>query len=373
MESTAIRPTREFCGKFVKFFCMTGPSTALSLSPRWLLRILLISAAVTGFPGSAAGTDPPPAQEKPDTTIIRALPLDPDDPARAAVGALAWRGGIEVVHQDRRFGGLSGLHVSRDGRRMTAITDRGAWVTARLSYRQGLLTGMTRIRIGDLKGRISDRLPGSWRDAESLSPDGAGGFLVSFERRHRIWRYPARPRGAPFDGRPLPIPGPADIGAQPNNGGIEAMTRLCDGRLLAISEKSRAGPVSYRGWLRTARAWTALAYAGKASYRPTAAATLPDCDVVIVERSFNILTGVRARLVRVAAGSIKPGATLTGDELAVLAPPLSVDNMEGVAARRGENGETLLYLVSDDNFSGLQRTLLLLFALPSAGSAPAGG
>ena len=50
---------------------------------------------------------------------------------------------------------------------------------------------------------------------------------------------------------------------------------------------------------------------------------------------------------RIAAGSIKPGALLAGEELAQLAPPLSVDNMEGVAARRGDNGETLLYVVSE--------------------------
>jgi len=37
--------------------------------------------------------------------------------------------------------------------------------------------------------------------------------------------------------------------------------------------------------------------------------------------------------------------------------------MEGVAARRGPDGETLVYLISDDNFHILQRTLLLMFAL----------
>ncbi len=42
---------------------------------------------------------------------------------------------------------------------------------------------------------------------------------------------------------------------------------------------------------------------------------------------------------------------------------MSVDNLEGVAARRAKTGETLLYLVSDDNFRATQRTLLLVFAL----------
>jgi hypothetical protein len=41
----------------------------------------------------------------------------------------------------------------------------------------------------------------------------------------------------------------------------------------------------------------------------------------------------------------------------------NIDNMEGIAVRRGPKGETLLYLISDDNFSPLQRTLLLMFEL----------
>jgi hypothetical protein len=41
-----------------------------------------------------------------------------------------------------------------------------------------------------------------------------------------------------------------------------------------------------------------------------------------------------------------------------------VDNFEGIAARRGPKGETLIYLISDNNFRSGQRTLLMMFALP---------
>ena len=37
--------------------------------------------------------------------------------------------------------------------------------------------------------------------------------------------------------------------------------------------------------------------------------------------------------------------------------------MEGLSVHRGANGETMLTLISDDNFSALQRTLLLQFVL----------
>ncbi len=98
-------------------------------------------------------------------------------------------------------------------------------------------------------------------------------------------------------------------------------------------------------------------------FRPSGAARLPGGDLLVIERSFNIIDGVAARLRHIAARTIVPGARLDGTAIAVLRPPLTVDNLEGVAARRGAAGETLIYLVSDDNFNPFQRTLLLLFAL----------
>jgi hypothetical protein len=37
--------------------------------------------------------------------------------------------------------------------------------------------------------------------------------------------------------------------------------------------------------------------------------------------------------------------------------------MEGIAVHRNAQGETIITLVSDDNFSAIQRNLLLQFAL----------
>jgi hypothetical protein len=40
----------------------------------------------------------------------------------------------------------------------------------------------------------------------------------------------------------------------------------------------------------------------------------------------------------------------------------NIDNMEGLALRRGRNGKTLLYMISDDNYNLiLQRTVFLMF------------
>jgi hypothetical protein len=58
-----------------------------------------------------------------------------------------------------------------------------------------------------------------------------------------------------------------------------------------------------------------------------------------------------------------PGAVLEGQEIARLEGTLSVDNMEGIEALRSPDGKTLIYVVSDDNYSPIQTTLLMLFEL----------
>ena len=66
---------------------------------------------------------------------------------------------------------------------------------------------------------------------------------------------------------------------------------------------------------------------------------------------------------------MRPGAHLAGEELARLEPPLTIDNFEGIAITRGAGSGARLYIVSDDNYSILQRTLLLMFELQAPASS----
>ena len=85
--------------------------------------------------------------------------------------------------------------------------------------------------------------------------------------------------------------------------------------------------------------------------------------MLILSRYFKLLGGFKARLERIPARAIEGGAVLKGELLGRFAPPLTVDNFEGVAVTRDADGATLVYILSDDNFHFLQRTLLLLFRL----------
>lgn len=283
------------------------------------------------------------------------VPLNYQDHRIHTIGKLRYRGGLSLSAGEPHFGGLSGLIVSADGTKITAVSDMGYWLAGSLGYgRGGDLVSMADVRMGPLLAPDGTPTTGKLRgDAESITPDGRGGFLVGFEQSHRLWRYPT------LAGRPSLVQAPTELSRAPANGGLEALAKLDDGRFLALSEQL-AVPGGTRGWIGASKRWEPLTLAADGGFAPTAAAVLPNGDALVLERRF---PPVGARVLRIDATSIKPGATLEGEELARLEGATVVDNMEGIAARTGPKGETLIYLLSDDNFNPLQQTLLLMFEL----------
>ena len=122
-------------------------------------------------------------------------------------------------------------------------------------------------------------------------------------------------------------------------------------------------PEGRAAFLWDGKSWAELSYRTESGFKPTAAALLPDGAVLVLERRFSLIGGLAIRLVRLETDTIGPGTIVQGKALARFSPPLAIDNMEAMAVRRGSKGETLIYLLSDDNFNPLQRTLLLRFEL----------
>lgn len=294
----------------------------------------------------------------------RPVALNPSDPALTAVDRLAFRGGLKLDADWKGFGGWSGLEVSADGSRAILVSDKGRWLTARLDYdSEGWLTGLDGAESGILPGLDGEPLQtgGSHGDAEDLTAGANGRLIVSFERVHRLWSYPAGI--PPFQGPARGIPVPAPMAGAPSNEGIESLAALPGGRLLIVTEGYSDAPDTVLGWLGGAEGWAPLRVGVAGGYRPAGAAGLATGEVFLLERRFNPLDGLAIRVRRFAPGEIVAGGLLEGEVLAKLSPPLTVDNFEGIAVRRGAN-ETLIYLLSDDNLHAGQRSLLLLFALP---------
>ncbi|MBS0519465.1 MAG: esterase-like activity of phytase family protein [Proteobacteria bacterium] len=336
-----------------------GGALRLAARPFVFLGLLLAAACIAAPPTTPVG-----AQSLALEVHAESIPLKLDDREARQVGRLIWRGGLSLTAKSSNFGGWSDLYVTPDGRQLRAISDVGGWFTAAIDYdKAGDLTGLSDARIGPLHGLDGKPLVNkAWADSEGMARLPDGSWLVSFERHHRIWHYPT------LDGVPVPLNDPPDIERQPDNGGIETLTALPDGTVIAISEEYREQRGAVVGWIGKPAgegryAWQKFQYDTIPDFHPTAIVQLPDGAFATLERAYDVVRGVRVRVMRFAAEQLKPGAMVKPEELAFLASPYAVDNLEGISVSKGPRGETLLWLISDDNFNPVQRNLLLLFEL----------
>lgn len=323
---------------------------------RRLIPVLPLLMLTVSPPAPSASAPPPP----PATDMLveaRPVTLSRDEPERRSLGALTWLGGWQLVSRDERFGGISAMAVASPY--LVLLSD------------SGVLTGFAL----DAKGRVVAPViaplaatPGGdaarvGRDSESMTIDAESGMRwIGFEQHHEIWRYGP-------DGQAQASRAPPEMASWPDNGGAEAIIRLADGRFLVFSESADgAGPGTTAVLLFDRDPTEPDARARMMSYRPpeghriTDAALLPDGSLIAINRRFTLTTGVSVVVTRIRLDVLDEQTVLQGVEIARLAPPLTVDNMEAVAVSR-EGGRTILWMASDDNFSRLQRTLLFKFAL----------
>lgn len=295
--------------------------------------------------------------------LVRALPFDAGSNRRSAlVGRLRFEAGFVLRSGDRRFGGLSGIWIDPDGTRLILVSDRGAFWTARPEHGpDDRLIGLTDWRVVKperLRGDPGGRFGG---DAEALAGAPPDGLVVAYESAQRLRRFAIDDLHA----APGPLARPDEL-REPSNLGVETLATLADGTLFAIAEGIFDDNGDNAAWLVQGDRIERLGYRPASGFAPTGADRLDD-EIYILERYFSWFGGFRARVVVLPVAEVRPGARLGGRELARL-EAIAGENFEGLAARRGRDGRVLLYVVSDDNFLALQRTLLLQFSLDAGPS-----
>jgi hypothetical protein len=275
------------------------------------------------------------------------------------IGMLHFRGGLALSSNDAAFGGWSGMEVLEDGR-LIAVSDAGSWLSARLQFDdEGALVGLGETRLAAMRDEHGAPFENKQAaDAEDLTQLPDGRFAVSFEQTQSLRIYDLN-RDGPF-GAASPGPRLEGVARLPSNAGLEALTALADGRLLVGAEDQG---ILWRTLLQGDAPAPALRahYPLEFGFSLVSLDRLPDNDdVVALERFYAPVIGVRTRIVRIAVDSLG-GDALRVTEWARLAPPLVLDNFEAIAAARAPGGGLRLYILSDDNFSGTQRTLLYAF------------
>jgi len=352
---------------------MTHAMGAGGITRRMLLGGLAASACTAHAPLGLA--QPPEAREGTGTPIaINARTIagfQPGRPDATRFGDLEFRGGLVLSSPSEDFGGWSGLVMAADGKALLAVSDAGSWLRADVAYAGTRPTALTGARLGSLRGLRGRALSAKReQDAEAVALlEGSldrGTLLIGFERLHRIGRFEIR------DGRIEPpsehLAIPDEARRMPRNQGFEALAVIragpLGGSLVAFAERFTRGSGYHTGWIWVAGTPHRLQLRDIDGFNITDAAGLPDGGLLVLERYFRWTEGVSMRIRRLQPGEIRPGARLTGRIVFQGDSSYEIDNMEGMAVHRGAGGETVVTLISDDNFNRLlQRTVLLQFGL----------
>lgn len=326
------------------------------------------------------------------TITSKPVPLQALNPARTKIGDLTFVAGFELTSPDKRFGGLSGIDFLDNGN-LLAVSDEGRFVWLDLAP-----DGLTplRARIAVMNGGDGQSLQGKADgDSEGLALNG-GMALVSFERNHRVLAFDIGKCGAAARGTPVvfgkfgaPLPEAfANAGILVgDNEGPEALGVTSDWYVFTGIEQKIIGvsPLSIRP------------IEEQPDFKPRLGVEAPelvgidilpqpwddkDVRAFSLHRSFNPVAGnaitiIETDFLRYLDQSNLPRRVVdefderaryryeeTGwRELARLNLLVTVDNFEGIAAKELPDGRVRLFVISDDNFSEKQRTLLMVFDL----------
>lgn len=318
-------------------------------------RVIALSAVLALLPLTWVRT-PIPALR--DTFELGFAPVALPSPDRMAahLGPFHLERIWELRSRTRRFGSYSALLI-RPGGEFLALSDSGNYLRFRAPGEPQVNSG-----IGELP--LSDDDSKSSRDVESATQDASGTIWLGLEGRNAIFRMtPGLDVADLHVERRVSPPSMRDWGV---NTGPEAMTRLADGRFVLLRE-------GFAGW--SDRLHPAVVFAGDptenarvqqftfdgpAGFSPTDMVQLPDGRLLVLMR--RLIWPMPQRFSgRIAIGdpkAIRAGQPWRVTEVAQLSSDLPVDNFEGLAVVPRADGQLTVWVISDDNYSPLQRTLL---------------
>ena len=337
-----------------------------------LIAVGLVAAAFVSLVLPAFADKPTSVLQRAEPITVSSLPVDFDreNPQRKTFDKLIFRGGLSLFASSPHFGGFSAFALDASGKTLLAVSDAGSLLRANLVYHRRVLKGLSDATIGPVLGPDGKPIRGDkLRDSEGLTliegNPTAGVAYVSFERNQRILRYPfASDNFGPPNGQ---LALPAEAKRLDANRGVEGLALIRGGKLkgtiAALPERLTTKNGNLQAWLLGGPSPGSFAIKTIGGFDLTDVAGLPDGGLILLERRFRFSEGVQMRIRRIRAEELKPGATILGETLLEATDRYNIDNMEGIAAHRAASGETVITLISDDNFSALQRTLILQFAI----------
>jgi hypothetical protein len=319
----------------------------------------------------------PPKQGRPDEFSVtapvaievnaRPIPaFDNRERGRTRFGSLEYRSGLVLTSSFRGFGGLSGFRLDPKGERFIAISDKGGWFTGRIDYRGKEMIGVDEVEASPMLGSNGKPIATQgWFDTESLALDGSLAY-VGIERVNQLLRFDFAKGFTRSLGEVVPLPPAAK--KLPFNKGLEALVMVPKGQplagtLIALSERGLDAQGNILAFLIGGKIPGQFSLRRTDNFDVSDATLLPSGELLVLERKFSFIGGVGIRIRSVPLKSVTPGAVVDGPVIFLADLGNEVDNMEGIDSHVTAEGETVITMVSDDNFSMIQRNLLLQFTL----------
>jgi hypothetical protein len=297
----------------------------------------------------------------------RTIPsFDPRDRSRVRFGSLEYRSGLVLTSRFPGFGGLSGLRLDAKGERFISFSDKGTWFTGRIVYSGRDMSGLADVEAAPMLGADGRPITArGWFDSESIALDGSFVY-IGLERVNQVLRFDFSKGFTRARGEVVPLP--AAAAKLPFNKGLEALLFVpkglpLAGTLIAISERGLDRDGNLIAFLVGGPTPGQFSVRRSDGYDVSDAVLLPSGEILLLERKFSLVAGVGIRIRRIALAAVAPGAVIDGPGIFEADLGYEIDNMEGIDAFVTPEGDTVLTLVSDDNFSMIQRTLLLQFTL----------
>nr|WP_246753888.1 esterase-like activity of phytase family protein [Jiella flava] len=278
---------------------------------------------------------------------------------------MTYVGGFSFSASDPRVSGISAIRTTDHGTRFLAVTDNGDWLIGRIKRdKHGQPIGIADASLLALRNRVGQIVFGkAMGDAESLAVDEVTRrAYVGFEELHRIWAYHVDAL-ATSKARLVDVPIP--VQKIPANKGMEALMKapadsFLHGALVTVTERALD---------KDGNVFAAILGKGggvfKVRHDPRWDVTdgdfLPNGDLLLLERRFEGVFGLGARIRLIEGRSIKPGAVVDGPVVFEADLSEEIDNMEGLDVWPDRSGRLHVTLVSDNNGSVLQRNLMLEF------------
>jgi len=242
------------------------------------------------------------------------------------------------------FGGYSAL-LPLQGNRLRAFSDRASRITLTEPDQSGPAPRINRQLVAPEDANFLWDIESATRDPQTAT------YWLGYENKHTIHRFS---RSSGLRGK-RELTGEVDWS---DNSGAEAMVRLADGRFLILPEGNREGVLFPADPVEGAPIQRFAFRTPAPGYSVTDVTQLPDGRLLVLMR--DVAFAYPAFTCLLAIGAVpRPGGEFAPQQVLSLDSAIPRENYEGLALRPRADGRVDVWVISDDNLSLMQRTLLV--------------